>query len=318
MARPLADDLAKQAADAMEKHGGNETHAARALGISRGALQNRLERAVERGMWERPTQDSAAPVEPSTTFPGRLEYEIDTGIVLVGSDCHYWPGPPSVTHRAFVHFCRELRPKMVVLNGDVVDMATVSRHPPIGWERRPTVQEEIEAAQERLHEIQQAAGRVPRIWTLGNHDARFETRLASAAPEYAKVHGIHLHDHFPGWDRGWSCWINSHVVIKHRLRGGMHATWNNTIYSGKSAVTGHLHSAQVRPFTDYNGTRYGVDTGCIADTYGPQFGYMEDSPRNWISAFGVLTFYKGKLLAPELVMKVDEKQVQFGGKVIKV
>jgi len=250
--------------------------------------------------------------------PARLEYDLRDGIALVGSDLHIWPGDPPVMHRAFVKFCVDLEPQAVILNGDVLDMAAVSRHAPIGWEHRPTVQQEIEAGQDRLSEIEKVVKRgVPKIWTLGNHDGRFETRLATVAPEYAKIHGVHLKDHFSHWEPCWSVWLND-TVIKHRFRGGIHAVYNNTLHSGKHIVTGHLHSAKVTPFTDYNGTRYGVDGGCMADTNHDAFvHYTEDNPLNWRSAFVVLTFRNRELLFPELVVKYDEKHVQFRGEVIK-
>lgn len=143
--------------------------------------------------------------------------------------------------------------------------------------------------------------------------------IAIKAPELAKVKGVHLHDHFPDWDRGWSTWINDDVIIKHRFKGGIHATHNNTMWAGKSIITGHLHSAKVTPFTDYNGTRYGVDTGCVADPDHKAFvDYTEDNPKNWRSAFCVLTFWRGKLLYPELVLRLDENHVEFRGQVIEV
>jgi hypothetical protein len=84
-------------------------------------------------------------------------------------------------------------------------------------------------------------------------------------------------------------------------------------------VTGHLHSLKVTPFNDYNGTRYGVDTGTLADTDGIQFeNYLELSPTNWRSGFALLTFHNGRLLFPELIMKHAEGQVEFRGKVYDV
>src|SRR5688572_21978283 len=122
----------------------------------------------------------------------RIPLKIRDGIVLVGSDAHYWPGKPSTAHRAFVHFSRRMGPKAVIFNGDAFDGARISRHPPIGWENRPTVAEELEVCRERLQEIAEAAHGAKKIWTLGNHDARFETRLASVVPEYANIKGFHL------------------------------------------------------------------------------------------------------------------------------
>ena len=135
-------------------------------------------------------------------IPGRVHDEMTDGVVLVGSDAHFWPGIRTTAFRGFLHLCRELKPKIVVKNGD----------PPIGWEQTPEVIQEIECTQERLGEIEQAAGKARRYWPAGNHDLRYETRLAQVAPEYAKVHGIHLKDHFPLWEPCWSLWINDHAV----------------------------------------------------------------------------------------------------------
>ena len=602
--------------------------------------RNRLERKIGRQI--------TGPDHPNRrrayiAHPHRLMLDVSHGTVIVGSDFHYWPGEPSTGHRAFVHFIKTLKPAVVILNGDVFDGASISRHPPIGWAKNPTVQEEIETCQDRLDEIAKACPKKSRkIWNLGNHDcldaetecltkrgwlryseiqqsdeilslvndravwshldeivtfpyngelirvektrasmavtpnhrvllrrfnwrskrldileyrraddlpysfdvptagdsdaagvdltddqltlagwlltdghystsnlsifqskaaevehigalldrmglaysryerqrerrpvcgrellkdplpsyqflirakdsrwirewlprkgslpawahdlnsrqfqilldalvagdgiwdgycpegktccviygteeilssiqavavchgwrarlaidnrgdfrlcltrepkirierpevftkhyegvvwclrvphgnfmvrrngcayftgnSRFETRIATVAPEYAKVVGVALHDHFPLWERAWAAWINDDVVVKHRFKGGIHATHNNTIWAGKTMVTGHLHSAKVTPFTDYNGTRYGVDTGCIADTFGDQFrDYTEDNPRNWRSAFAVLNFRQGQLLMPELVLVWDRDHVQWRGDLVKV
>jgi hypothetical protein len=89
--------------------------------------------------------------------------------------------------------------------------------------------------------------------------------------------------------------------------------------SGTSIVTGHLHSLKVTPYTDYNGTRYGVDTGTLADIDGKQFiDYLEDNPVNWRSGFSVLTFRDSRLLLPELAIKHSEGMLDFRGQLIDV
>jgi predicted phosphodiesterase len=251
---------------------------------------------------------------------GRKEVELQNGVVLVASDMHYWPGEPSTAHRAFVKFCKRLKPNIVVMNGDVLDASSISRHPPIGWNKLPSVKDELEVCQERLNEI---TGNVTKntqlFWPLGNHDGRFETRLAQVAPEFKDVHGISLADHFPAWTGCWSLHINNNTVVKHRYKGGVHATHNNTVSAGRSIITGHLHSQKVTPFTDYNGTRYGVDTGCLASPHHDAFtDYTEDNPKNWISGFCVLTYHNGCLLYPELVSVFDANHVQFRGSIEKV
>ena len=239
----------------------------------------------------------------------RLQDTVKNGVVLVGSDSHYWPGVESVAHRAFVKFCKDIKPVIIVKNGDELDFPSISRFAPIGWENRPKVADEIECTKDRLSEIEDASKNSRLYWPLGNHDARFETRLATVAPEYARVNGVHLKDNFPRWRPCWSVWINDNVVIKHRFKGGIHAAHNNTMWAGKTIITGHLHSLKVTPFSDYNGTRWGVDTGTMADPYGPQFtDYTEDSPKSWRSGFIVLTFKNSELLWPEVCFVRDHKK----------
>lgn len=245
---------------------------------------------------------------------------IENGTVLVFSDAHFWPGVRTTAFRALVQFARQLKPTAIVNNGDAFDGNSVSRHPRIMFlDKGPSVAEELQACKDRLTEIEEAAGDATLLWPLGNHDARYESRLAASAPEYEGIGGFHLKDHFPKWAPCWSVWINDEVVIKHRYKGGIHATHLNTQAAGKTMVTGHLHSLKVTPYDDYNGTRWGVDTGTLADPAGPQFvDYLEANPTNWRSGFVVLTFVDGNLMWPEVVRVLDEHHVDFRGQKIRV
>ena len=248
-----------------------------------------------------------------------IPIEVRNGTVLVGSDAHIWPGDLTTAQRAFLHFAKELKPAAIIANGDFFDGSSISRFPSIGWESKPSVQEELEAVQDYMHQLVQASKNSQRLWPAGNHDLRFESRIAAQLPELRDVKGVHLKDHFPAWAPCWRVDINGgSVVVKHRWKGGIHATHNNTLNSGVTLVTGHLHSLKVTPYTDYNGTRYGVDTGTLADVNGEQFiHYTEAGPVNWRSGFVVLTFKDGELLLPELVQKWDEDHVQFRGQIIE-
>lgn len=295
-----------------EKHG-----AAKA-----GRILNMAERSIYRIIAEqRNFRSIIAPAKRDflTHHPQRQAFAVDDGVVIVGSDFHIWPDAASTCLRAFKLLCNELKPKAVILNGDVLDFPKISRHAPIMWEDSPDPQEEIEAAQAHLGDIEKAAGKALKIWTLGNHDARMESRIADIAPQFRGIKGVHLKDHFPLWTPAWSAWINDSVVVKHRFKSGIHAPHNNTMWAGKTMVTGHLHSQKVMPITDYNGTRYGIDTGCVADPYHKAFvDYTEDNPVNWISGFAVLKFKNGRLMLPELVKKWDDGEVEFRGEIIKV
>ena len=303
-----------------EKHGPLET--SKILGVQPCnvfARRKRLEKKLDRPI----SGPRDAPIAGqrrihADKYPARLPVEVKSGVILIGSDAHYWPGIIDCAHRALVKMTKELQPKAVVLNGDVIDGAGISRHPPIGWAKKPTIQEELETAEERLSEIEDAYRKAERLYTLGNHDMRFESRLAANAHEFEGVQGFSLPERFPLWQMATSIWVNDSVVIKHRFKGGVHATHNNTLNAGKTMVTGHLHSLKVTPFSDYNGTRYGVDTGTLMDPYGPQAAYGEDNPLNHRSGFVVLTFHKGMLLWPEVVRVIDDESFEFRGQVIRV
>jgi hypothetical protein len=249
----------------------------------------------------------------------RHHLSIKNGVVIIGSDAHYWPGIITTAHAGLIRFCEDMKPAAIIMNGDVVDGAKLSRHPPIGWEYRPEFADELEAVGERLAEIEAAAPRAKKVWPAGNHDLRFESRIATVLPELALMKGVHLKDHFPKWTPCWGCWINDSVVVKHRFKGGIHAAWNNTVWSGLSIVTGHLHKGVVSPFTDYRGTRYGVDMPWMAENHGPQtVDYTEDSPVNWRSGFAVLTFIDSVLCQPELAFAVDTGVIEFRGQRLRV
>jgi len=255
--------------------------------------------------------------------PARKMLGIENGTVIVFSDAHFWPGIHTTAYKGLLFLIRELQPKALIANGDIFDGASISRYPPHGWSKTPSVIEELKACEIAMGEIEDTAKKVRHnislIWTLGNHDARFENRLAANAPQYEFVKGFSLKDHFPAWHPCWSCWPTEQVSVKHRWKGGIHATHNNTVNAGVSIVTGHLHSLKVTPFSDYNGNRFGVDTGTLAEPNGPQFAdYLEDSPTNWRSGFSVLTFHNGRLMWPELAHKWAEGQIEFRGKIYDV
>lgn len=243
---------------------------------------------------------------------------VTDGVILIASDCHYWPGIVTKAHQAFCKIAKELKPKMVVLNGDILDGARISRHARIMWEKQPDLKDEIAAVQDRCAEIERAASGAKFVRTIGNHDARFENYLSSRAGEFEEMTGMTLLDYLPRWRAGWCIHLNNQTdgwtTIRHRpVAGGIHSAYNSTLKAGVSYVHGHLHKLQVTPWSDYRGRRYGVDTGTMAEPYGPQFNYTEAGPVNWASGFAVLTFHKGKLLQPELCV-VEHGETWFRGK----
>ena len=294
-------------------------------GISVRAICNRRRFLEGKYSIKLPTLDDKRPayndLGPHDSAAGAvINYRIDDGVILVGSDAHIWPGPLTTMQRAFLHFAKKMKPAAIVANGDFFDGARVSRFPSIGWEHKPSVRQELEAVQDYMHQLYKASPNSKRFWPCGNHDARFETRIANNVPEFEGVAGVHLKDHIPHWTPCWRLDVNDDVVIRHREYGGEHADWNNVVKGGKTIVTGHDHRTGVVPYRNYRGLQYGVRCGFMGDAAtDPQFvHYLEARSPNWHPAFVVLTFKGGRLLYPELVTRFDDGQVEFRGEVIKV
>ena len=254
-------------------------------------------------------------------FPDFQQVDIDNGMVLAGSDWHMVPNVKSTAHRAFLTMVKEMKPAAAFDLGDLLDFSQISRHHRIGWDKGPTVKAEVEWASDCMNEIKQAGQKaMVTKRTMGNHDQRFDGILSNNMVQFEGVKGFALGEHLPGWGQSWAIRVNDQLTLKHRYKGGMHSPFNNTLWSGYSYATGHQHKQQIYPLTDERGDRWGVDVGCMATVYGPTFGYLEASPRNWRSGFAVFTFVNGRLIPPELVTVWDEErgEISFRGQIIKV
>ena len=180
------------------------TAIAKQYGMNSRAVSRRLEKLRDTGLKlnspvpRSPYFDVGMRVGLSETIAharARINVKIGTGVILVCSDAHYWPDEITTAHRAFVKFAAQIQPDIIVMNGDIFDGASISRWPRIGWDKTPTVKEELDACVARLGEIEKASPKSKKYWPLGNHCARFENRIAQLVPEYEGVHGFSLKEH---------------------------------------------------------------------------------------------------------------------------
>lgn len=248
----------------------------------------------------------------------RIDIALDDGVILAGSDAHCWPELHGVAQAAFVDTNRRLKPDIVVLNGDGLDGAKISRHSRIGWDQRPKVKQELDALSEFLEDVRKANPNAKYFYTLGNHSMRFETYLSSNAPEVEGLKGTTLAEYIPGWTVCMALMFNGNFMMKHRHKSGIHNAWNNVRDAGIHIATGHTHRQLCRPWSNFGGTWYGVDLGMLAPVNGPQFDYMEQGTTglsDWRSGFGVFTTKNANLMPPDLCTVTDEErgEVYFRG-----
>lgn len=303
--------------------GGEARKVGDVLGINiRGVYDRRASLEAKRG-WHLPSAGAGgghhrgdAGAAPYNYNP-RLKIDNFVGRAVIFSDAHWWPGlSRTLAYRALVEVVKEVKPELIIGNGDLLDGARVSRFGRSDWQYQPRMVEELKETQDCCSEIRHAHRRGRTIRTTGNHDQRFDKYLANHASDFEGVGGFRLADHIREWEETVSVWINGHTVVKHRWHGGVHAAWNNVMKSGVTMVTGHTHTLLCRPFMDYRGRRYGIEDGTLADPHGPQMAYAEDNPSQGCSGFVVLTFDKtGRVLYPELAEAVDGA-VYFRGRVV--
>ena len=244
--------------------------------------------------------------------------EIQNGVILVGSDAHYSPGVIPIAHKAFCNVMAELGKEVraVILNGDILDGGSISRHGRIRWKPAVTVKDELEAVQARLNDIEKLrpAG-CQLLRTYGNHCARFETKLSGMVPQYEGIGGFTLKDHLPFWTDSERIDINDDTVVIHDWHSGVHSGWNDTLKGGCNVITGHTHELSAKAHRGFKNTHYGIKTGMLADEDQDEFSYRQGKPGlNWQSGFAVLTWVDGMLLHPEFCAVRDNERAYFRGR----
>jgi len=268
---------------------------------------------------ELPTFNDArvAPIKKIQQTEGHVRRGIDLekGRIVVFSDAHFWPDITTTAFKSLIEGIKEHKPSVIVANGDCFDGSGLSRFPRMDFDKLPSVKEELEACQHYLGEIEKVAKGAKLIWTMGNHDQRFLASVVQNLPAFEGVPGTHLKDYFPMWNSCWSFWVNEDTCIKHRHKGSFGATRANPLAAGLNMITGHTHHLSVFPVADYSGTRWGCQTGTLADVNGPQFSYTEDSVKDWNSGWALLSFERKRLLMPEIVRVWGEDEVEFRGKI---
>jgi len=306
---------------------GSPTLVGEKLGINPRSAMTRRKNIEIRYSIKLPTFNSLR--DPKKERPKKIEqtpHNVRRGIdvnkvkkVIVFSDAHF-TDTTTTAFKALIKMIDEFKPEVIICNGDAFDGQVLSRFPSINYDQKPTVLQELNACRYHLDEIvkHKPAG-CELIWTLGNHDMRYESWLVNKVPEYSGVDGFSLKYHFPEWKTCWSYWIGEETVVKHRFKGGRTAGYSNLMAAGNTnIVTGHTHVLCASPISNYQGTFWGVQTGCLADPFSSTFEYCEDSPKDWRSGFVMLSFDQGRMLMPELVMVCGEDEYEFRGSIHKV
>lgn len=174
----LDETLAQQALDLVEKHKGNVSRAARAIGIHKETLRARHNKALLRGM--KPTVRYEAPRIHQRQRLGRMH--------LVIPDCQVKADVPTQHLEWIGNYIYEKRPDVIVCIGDFADMPSLSTYDKgkLAAEGRRYVKDiaAVHAAMDKLVTPFKKEDYKPDMHlTMGNHEARI-IREVEENPRY--------------------------------------------------------------------------------------------------------------------------------------
>lgn len=262
---------------------------------------------------------------PHVLCDARLQREVDSvKLILTISDTHSTFLDP-FTWYVFLCVCRDLKPDIVVFNGDILEGSEITSYPKIpGW--TIPLQLEFDFARSMFEQTRKVVGEdCEIIWTAGNHGLdRWARYLTQVAPALANLRTLRF-DKLAGLDdlnirlaQGgtiaspegteadapglllYGCFREHHGTIL-----GQMPALGELKAAGRSGTSGHVHRASVA-----FGTNESDNTICWMTTpmgCGERAGraYMKGISKNWQKGFGVSFIHPGSIVRQYPVITDD-------------
>lgn len=320
---PVSDTVLAETVQAFHAHP-TQSAAAIALGISRNALQSRLQKARERGILIEIVEDPEPVEKPRVRV--RAYNPIDTRdmpsrrVIGIG-DTHWKPGMDMKHMRWIGRYVAEARPDNVVHIGDAFDFESCEFHSTPGsasHANRPSVQDDIASGENALFEYHKEipTGEIPHDIVLGNHEYRV-WRLEELAPNLAGTFTLQLEQFFSRYrwkTTPYRHWLflegvgMTHVPmnIMQKPVGGRYP--ENTIgnQSTHSILFGHSHRYNhvTVPKIGVNNSITITNTGS-AMPYGYIPGYADGSTMGWTYGITDLRLRGGRVESANFISMLD-------------
>ncbi len=265
--------------------------------------------AIIRPLVQRPRISEVIDLDPAPFAvpiprPARSNHGHDTKCwsALVFTDTHV-PYQDQAALEVVYSLIRDVRPKVIVHLGDMLDCYKISRYTKDRSHVLNT-QDEIDGARTILHQVSQLAPEAEKYWLEGNHEARLEellNTLPGTASELTQLRDIQRALTWPALCRleeiGWE-WVptkgQAHRRILPRLitkHGSVVRKWSGMSAKGEwerygaSGLSGHVHRVGQFYTSDRNGNHTWTECGCTCQL---KPSYMEDP--NWAHAVVLVHF----------------------------
>lgn len=228
--------------------------------------------------------------------------------VIIGD--HHAPHHEREFHRLFCRWLADEQPDEIVINGDLLDAATISRHRviPEGGYDNP-INECLQAAYDILRDYREAAPDTAIHLQRGNHDERLEHALidnlkalyrikaadddvpALSLKRLLRLDELHViyHDEQP-WDRSKITVLGNHrIAARHGLSTTRNATRKALTDIGGSTALSHSHRLSSEYRTTWHPgtgaeTRVAVEAGCACQIE-DGLGYVAGGQPDWQQGF---------------------------------
>jgi len=214
---------------------------------------------------------------------------------VVYGDTHY-PFHDDRALKIVKAIIKDVKPDIIVNVGDLVDAWQISsfdKDP----SRTDSLQDNIDAARQHLHELSQLAPKAVKVYLEGNHENRLTRaiwKMDGAAREFAKLRNFQSAMAWPALmdteAMGWKFIggreqsrtpVLPKIITKHgtvvRKFSGMTAKGEWEKY-GASGISGHTHRLGHFFHRDHNGTARWIETGCtclLDPPYGVDFDWQQ-------------------------------------------
>lgn len=218
---------------------------------------------------------------------------------------------------AFLRWCRDTKPKEVVIGGDFLEMESCSKHG--GKARLPMLMEDVKAGKKALRELRAACPKAKITYIEGNHETRLTRKVISDAAELDGALDLPTLLDLKSLDiewvpygkvvvRGKIGFVHGYLTPKH------HAAAHLAKYK-RSISYGHTHKPQIHidGAVDSNGANSVIGAfgqPCMR-TLDPE--WMNNEPHGWVQGFGVFYPHDDGCFTPFTVL-VNRGRFVWNGK----
>lgn len=209
-------------------------------------------------------------------------------------------------------FINDIKPDGIIMNGDIVDMHSLS-----SFDKNPLDAPRLEQEIKEAGELMARFKRIPKkIWIGGNHEHRLEKYIWKKAPEFAGLDSLGFPVLFKLKDFGFEWlpygkWIElGKLVVTHGNLVSRHSAQtarNHMEKYGTSILVGHVHRLGAFYKRDMRGEHVAFENGCLC-RLDPEY----DQFPNWIHGLSIVHTFPNGLFNVQQVPILDRRILTYG------